>query len=77
MPWTIGRNRNDEGELLVDGRKGAPGEPPHTFHAIVLDKIDPNLYLARPENLWKPPFARAVFGGQAMKLVGRTSKNSC
>ena len=34
--------------------------------AIVLDKIDPNLFLARPENLWKPPYARAVFGGQVL-----------
>ena len=32
----------------------------------MLDKIDPNLFLARPENLWKPPYARAVFGGQVL-----------
>lgn len=49
-------------------RKGAPEDPPseNDFQRITLDTIDPNLYLARPENLWKPPGARAVFGGQVV-----------
>jgi len=58
------------GEIVANnaGKKGAPGgPPPHHFEAIVLDKIDPNLFLARPENLKKPwPMARAVFGGQVL-----------
>lgn len=60
-----------EGEDFLEksvGQKGAPGSPPpHHFEAIVLDKIDPNLFLARPENLKKPhAMARAVFGGQVL-----------
>lgn len=49
-------------------RVGAPEGPPleTSFRAIVLDRIDPNLFLAQPENLWKPPGARAVFGGQVL-----------
>jgi len=58
----------DEGEVLAVPRKGAPddSDTPEAFKEIVLDRIDPNLFLARPENLWKPPGARAVFGGQVL-----------
>eukprot|EP00440_Ansanella_granifera_P050143 gb/GFBE01054345.1/.p1 GENE.gb/GFBE01054345.1/~~gb/GFBE01054345.1/.p1 ORF type:complete len:354 (+),score=52.84 gb/GFBE01054345.1/:1-1062(+) len=49
-------------------RVGAPEGPPEETHfkAIILEKIDPNLFIAKPEYLWKPPGARAVFGGQVL-----------
>jgi acyl-CoA thioesterase II len=31
-----------------------------------LERIDPDLFLARRRNLWLPPAARAVFGGQVV-----------
>ena len=33
---------------------------------LKLERIDPDLFLAKPENLWKPFGARAVFGGQVI-----------
>lgn len=52
---------------LKDGaRLNSPEGPPEDFRPIIIDKIDPNLFLARPENLWKPPGGRAVFGGQVL-----------
>ena len=50
-----------------------PEQPPKEFQQVKLDKIDPNLFLARTENLWKPPGGRAVFGGQATQppVLGR------
>lgn len=49
-------------------RMGAPEHPPSQtgLDRIILEKIDPNLFIAKPEHLWKPPFARAVFGGQVL-----------
>eukprot|EP00434_Breviolum_minutum_P026225 symbB.v1.2.023183.t1/scaffold2105.1/size89348/5 len=68
---SVMEEEKSEGEDFLEksvGQKGAPGSPPpHHFEAIVLDKIDPNLFLARPENLKKPhAMARAVFGGQVL-----------
>jgi len=56
-------------KTLRDGsRVGAPDDQPLSFNfpAIVLDKIDPNLFVAQPDKLWKPPGARAVYGGQVV-----------
>lgn len=56
-------------ENVHDGsRMGAPEHPPLQtgFDRIVLERIDPKLFLAKPEHLWKPPGARAVFGGQVL-----------
>mmetsp|Transcript_133316 Transcript_133316/g.231608 ORF Transcript_133316/g.231608 Transcript_133316/m.231608 type:complete len:370 (+) Transcript_133316:43-1152(+) len=49
-------------------RVGAPEGPPaeRSFQRITLERIDPNLFLAKPENLWKPVFGRAIYGGQVL-----------
>ncbi|CAE7876391.1 Acot8 [Symbiodinium necroappetens] len=61
-------SEEDTKSSLEGQRKGAPEGPPqqNVFQAIVLDRIDTNLFLAKPEILWKPPGARAVFGGQVL-----------
>ena len=60
-------------------RKGAPEGPPEadaSFKRIDLERVDLNIYRAPKELLWRPVFARGVFGGQvlgqALSAVART-----
>jgi len=63
-----GSNEPKDASMRDGPRMGAPDHPPSQigFDRIVLEQIDPNLFLAKPDHLWKPPFARAVFGGQVI-----------
>jgi len=59
----------DTVDTVHDGsRINAPEGPPKEFifKPIILERIDPDLFRALPEYLWKPPGARAVFGGQVL-----------
>lgn len=57
-------------------RKGAPTEPPSRFQRLVLERLDPLLFRCSVENLWKPPRARGLFGGQIIGLCLEAAQQS-